>query len=1129
MSVQFILGRSGSGKTSYCIKAVVEALLDRSDDRPLILLVPEQASYQAEQAILNDKRIGGYNRLNVLSFDRLGFMLLGKHVASQNLSRIGRQMVIQRLLRVNKDKLKVFSTTASHIGTATAIAETISELQQQGKSSEDIDEFAAILKKYDPNSLTAKKFVDIALIFKEYTDFIKDKFTDADTQLTLARKAVAESNIIKGARLWVDGFSGFTTSEFEMLAEMMRTANQVNIALCLDPAVTDVTNTDKSKVDKSSMFGPTEITYCELLDIAKKNKVNIDKPILLNEPGRFINCNALDHVEKEFAKLEPVITDSSGGAIRIVAAGDNRSESKFVTSEIKRLVRVEGYRYRDIAVIASDIDSYEHYLRAYLDDHLIPFFLDKRKKLSEHPVIELVLSALSIVSDGFTLAEVFAYLKTGLVRVAKYDIDYLENYCIAFGIGPDDWSDEGKWQYAAKDHKRFDNINADNIRKNISKPIFNFINQLCGGETSLEIDHVSFTKAIFGLLEELGVQEKVNSWVEDAIASGDSEQASRHQQFWDKFTEIFDELAESFEDIEMPCGQWADIIKNAFSQMTLVFIPPRLDQVLVGSIERSRHPNLKAVFLLGCTQKLFPSPVTYDKVLSESDRMATENQNFELGNSAKDDLNQREYLAYIAFTRPSEYLCVSYPVADDKGNTNVISQYVERLAGLIEDVEIEQLQSSEIDIGNVTTENELAELLCERLGSDPAGQVDDKLKSLAKELETNEKNSCIIEYALNYDNSSAIDVEISKSIFGKQFKCSATKLSTYSACPYQYFSKYILRLKEKEEFTFEPLDKGQFYHNVLDAFTKELLKKQLDIGDTGIEKLLEILRQQIAVLFKQDSFIEHFNSHSKHNAYVLKQMCENLEELVIAMQRMICAGRFRPIASEACFGKTEDMLGECKMSVGKTDVILKGKVDRLDIAEVDGIKYSLVFDYKLSGKRFNYTKFYHGLDMQLPIYLLAVSGSQYKPIGAFFIPIESSVKRAEYSKVDNGKDIFRHKAYGLLNGEYFESLDKSEKGAGYYNISVTQKDAQYGRYATSGALRPDDYDKVIELAKANIASIVKSILSGDIDVKPYRWGTQIPCGYCPYKPVCRFDWQINDYRSIETVSKLDVLKMAGGK
>lgn len=1139
MSIRFILGRSGTGKTSCCIKAVVSALLDGRDDRPLVLLVPEQASYQAEQAILNDERIEGYNQLHVLSFDRLGFMLLGKNTAKRDLSRIGRQMIVQRLLRVHKDRLDVFAAAATHTGTALAIAETISELHQQGRGIDDIDELTATLEKYDPGSMTARKFADIGLIFKEYLAFIEGRFADADAQLNLARKVVRESDIIKKARLWVDGFSGFTASELAMLTELMRLTDETHIALCLDPENIDLKNADISRVDSTSLFGPTEQTYCRLLESARKCKLKIDKPVLLTEQGRFADCQALSHIENEFSKFDPKQLTSANGSVRIIAAGDTRSESKFVAAEILRLIRKKTCRYRDIAVIASDIDSYEHYLRAYLDDYSIPYFIDKRKKLSEHAVIELILSVLGIVSDGFSQSEVFAYLKTNLVPVDNYKIDYLENYCIAFGIRPDDWTADAKWQFALDDDKRFSNDRADAIRMKVVGPVSKLRERLfVDSDNKKAISPEEFTKAVFGFLDELGVRERLNECVDTALAKGDNAEANRHQQFCERLADTFDELTEAFGGIEMSCNEWTQVLKNAFSQMTLAFIPPRLDQVLVGSIERSRHPNLKAVFLLGCTQKQFPSPIGYDSVLSESDRSAAGKVEFELGPSAKDDLHQREYLAYIAFTRGSEYLCASYPAADDKGSINVCSQYLEKLAGLFEDVTIEQIDGDGFGVDNMATKGQLVELLCEKLGADPVGTIENTaaLRSLVTELAEDDQFgevAGVVDHALGYENSAVLDRDISCMIYGGSIRCSATKLGTFAACPYKYYARYVLGLEERKEFTFEPLDKGLFYHKVLDAFVKELLRQNIDLAKVDTEQLLSILRGRIEKLFARDSFVGHFNSHSRHNAYILSQACMNLEDMVTAMQRMCKAGRFRPFASEVGFGNAKNILGEYKLHIDGREVILKGKIDRLDIAEVDGVKLAIVFDYKLSTRPFSWSKFYHGLDMQLPIYLLAVENSEkekFKAAGAFYLPIESGAKRTEFGGFEKLKSSFNYKGRGLLDGREVGNIDTNlEKGwSNYYNFGVTKDDAQYGYYNTSGALRPDDFERVMKSAAANISEIVKTMVAGGIKVAPYRLNKDVPCSWCPYKPVCRFDWQVNDYRSIETMSKHDVLDRAGG-
>lgn len=1133
MSVRFILGRSGTGKTSWCVGQIVDALLDEKDGRPLMFLVPEQATYQAERAILGDKRIGGYDRLNVLSFERLGYLLLGKSTAKKSLSRIGRQMIVQRLLRVHADELQVFGAAAGRVGAGRAIAETIAELHQYGRSAEDIDELVETLQKIDEVSVTSLKFADIALIFKEYLKLIEGKFIDPDVQLGMARQAVGGSAMVRGAKLWVDGFAGFTAGELSILAEVLRSVSDASIALCVDPEPLDM-NGDLAKVDPTSLFGPTEKTYCELLEIIKRCKLKIDKPIVLSEAKRFSNCAALGHIEQQFGKFEPRRT-TAGDGMRIAAAGNSRSEVRFVAREIVRLVRQKNYRYRDIAVIASDIDYYEHYLRAYLADYGIPYFIDKRKSLRRHPVIGLVLSALSVVTEGFSQSEVFNYLKTGLVGLGSYEIDSLENYCTAFGMQHKHWEENEAWDFAGVDDERFDDGRADAIRRRVTGPLAELRRAVCGGAGAEKITAEQFTKAVFDFLDGLGVRKRLNEWVEDALAAQDAECANYHQQFCEGFADTFDEMAEAFAGVQMSCGEWRQILEAAVGQMSLAFIPPRLDQVLVGSIERSRHPDLKAVFLVGCTQKQFPSAVHYDCVLSESDRLAAGGADFALAPSARDELAQREYLAYIAITRAAEYLCVSYPLVDQKGSANVCSRYVQQLASMFSDLKVERVDSQRVEINAVSSAAELAEVLCSGAGAE-AGDAEqaERFGRLVDEMrgddELDEAARCV-GYALSYENTAGLNRSIAEGIFGGPVRCSATRLGSFAACPYQHFAKYVLGLEERKEFKFEPLDKGLFYHKVLDSLVKELNERKIDFAAIDQRQLVGILRSRIEVLLREDSFTRNFNRHSRHNAYIIRSAGGSLEAFVSAAAQMMRAGNFRVKLSEVKFGDADSNLGVCKLvcSDGR-EVSLNGLIDRIDTAQIDGRQTALVFDYKLSGRSFSWARFYYGLDMQLGIYMLAAQAGGLEAVGAFYVPIEAGAKVTDFGRVESQSGKFEYKGKGIFNGEYAAHIDRTaESGLSrFYNYGVSKKDGQYGYYGWSGALRPEDFARFIELTKHKICEIAGQMAEGRIEVSPYRLGTQIPCGWCKYRSVCRFDWQINDYRVLDVTSKPEVLDAAGG-
>ncbi len=1156
MAVQFILGRSGTGKTGCCIEQIVNALLasplqsrglnGEIDAQPLILLVPEQATYQAERAILNDKRIAGYNRLNVLSFDRLQFLLSGKNTARPTLSRLGQQMIIHRILRDHKSKLKVFHLSATQPGLGRQMAGTIAELGQYAKTPDDIDQLLNELQKDEHNNLAVLKFADIGLVFKEYLKFIEGRFIDPDIQLRKACRAVAGTGFAKGAKLWVDGFAGFTTVELAILAELLRVTADAQIALCLDPSKIDLTNPDTQAIDPAGLFNPTQQTYTTLVEIIKKCKLQLAEPIILEKAVRFSHCPQLGHIEQNIFEFEPpkILTADN---VRIVSAPNARAEVRFVARQILRLVKEKDYRYRDIAVIASDIDRYQHYIRAYFDDYRLPFFIDKRKPLSRHPVVQLICSALQAVTGGFSGSDVFAYLKTDLVPIERCDIDLLENYCLAFGIAGGDWTGGKNWRFADKDDRQFDEQSVNRNRLKVSEPLLELRDKLCppdNPEKTVSADE--FTQIVFDFLDSLQVSKKIAGWIEEAGERKDYAAVDEHRQFYKKFVDVFDELSEAFAGQEMGCADWLAIINSAFSQLTLAFIPPNLDQVLVGSIERSRHPSLKAVFLIGATQKQFPVPVGFDSLLTDGDRSAAESADFQLAATTAQRLRQRQYLAYIAFTRPSQLLCITYPAADDKGSAIPRSQFIDNLESLFENLSEESSTDEQIQIDNVHSEKELADLLCLRLGGDSKQdsqftnccRLGELLSDIAADEQLAELGSTVVT-AINYDNRAQLDKKVIEKLFGQRIKNSATKLSTFAACPYRYFARYILELKERKEFKFEPLDLGAFYHRVLDALLKQLNAEKKDFAVVQDEQLLEILRAQIVEIVREDAFISNFIRRSAHNSFIITSAGETLEDCVRAIAQMVRAGSFKPTLSEVWFGENRDAgdehLGEYKLALPDGRLLaLDGKIDRLDIANLDGEKIAVVFDYKRKAKSFSWPQLYYGLDMQLPIYMLAVkntSNPQCKVqnvAGAFYMPIEISPAKTTLDELSGKTERFNYKAKGIFNGKFFRQLDgKASRDSKFYNFYVTKDDEPYGNYGRSGALKPNDFEKVLQFTERKIIELAEEILSGKIDVRPYRLSGKSPCSYCKYKSLCRFDWQINDYNFLESLNKLQVLDDTG--
>ena len=299
------------------------------------------------------------------------------------------------------------------------------------------------------------------------------------------------------------------------------------------------------------------------------------------------------------------------------------------------------------------------------------------------------------VTNDFPAGEIFAYLKTDLPAVKRDEINLLENYCLPSGITANDWKSNRPWKYAAQNAEQFDEERVNRIRKKAIDSLFSLKRQLddAAGDKGT-IGPEQFTKIIFDFLEAVAVRKQLSSWVEQAMQKGDYAAADEHRQFYNRLIDIFDEMVEAFEGVSLGCEDYLAILRSAFSQITLAFIPPNLDQVLVGSIERSRHPDLKAVFLIGTTERQFPSPVVFGNILSEEDRLAAQSCGVDLPPGVRQELANRPYLAYIAFTRPSEFLCITYPAADQKSSEVARSPFVDNLCRLFDDLKEESVSQT---------------------------------------------------------------------------------------------------------------------------------------------------------------------------------------------------------------------------------------------------------------------------------------------------------------------------------------------------------------------------------------------------------------------------------------------------
>ena len=108
MSLQFILGNSGSGKSHYLYQQIVNESMEHPEKNYLVL-VPEQFTMQTQRDLCAAHPRGGIMNIDALSFMRLAYRVFEEVGREEQpvLDDEGKNLVIRRIAGKLEDDLKV--------------------------------------------------------------------------------------------------------------------------------------------------------------------------------------------------------------------------------------------------------------------------------------------------------------------------------------------------------------------------------------------------------------------------------------------------------------------------------------------------------------------------------------------------------------------------------------------------------------------------------------------------------------------------------------------------------------------------------------------------------------------------------------------------------------------------------------------------------------------------------------------------------------------------------------------------------------------------------------------------------------------------------------------------------------
>jgi len=1140
MSLKFIYGRAGSGKSRFCLYDM-KSRIEAGQKNKLVLLVPEQYSLQAEKNLVHIMENKGTLQADVLSFKRMAYRVFNEvgGITSSYLNQASKCMIIYRIIEKLKDSFEVYSLASKKQGFANEVCNLITEFKRYNVTPEDLN----ILRDNIKSEALKKKLTELNAVYTEYERQIKEKYRDADDDLTILAKKLDASKQFDGAEIWIDEFSGFTPQEYAVITALLKKASRVNISFC-----TDCLQDDKC-YDCTDVFYSVKKAINKLMKIAGENGIDIEKPVILDKndepPYRFGNSREIAHLEKNFFAFPCGKYEEPTKDISLFSSVNVFAEIESTARDILKLCRDRGFRYRDIAVICGNLDIYESIIRAVFNEYGIAYFIDKNRDISDHPLLRMILSMFEIFTNNWSYEAVFRYLKSNLTGIDRSDIDIIENYVLAAGIRGSRWTQDEDWEYrGALPDRREEGEDSDILakinktRRKIIHPLIEFRKKTKGAVKNREI-----CTALYEFLCDINVHNRLEDLINKLREQGQINLANEYSQVWNILMEVMDKIVEVSGDEKMTVDKFADIFKMALSEYKIGLIPPSLDQVIVGNLERSKSHEVKALYIIGVNDGIFPSKGSDEGLLSDSDRLSMMENGVEIASDTRSKAFEEQYMIYTALTSGSDYLRLSYSIADSEGKTMRPSIVIQRIKKIFpalkessnivpgrDDKDYLNFISAKIPAFNMLA----SQIRNSGIGTDISPLWRDTYKWFSSQDEWKIKCESI-KAALGYtSNIHYMDENKARTLYGKSFRASVSRFEKYAACPFAYYMQYGLNARERKIFRLEMPDVGTFLHEVIERFSLKTANEGLswkDLKKEWCDEQISAIADDI--LNKEENFI--LNS-SKRNRKLIERLKRVLSRAVWVIVEQLKRSSFEPVGYEIDFGDNGDYPPIKIELSGGEEIYLTGRIDRLDALKSDDGTYLRIIDYKSGAKAFKLADVYYGMQIQLITYLDAIWESDneklQKPLlpgGMLYFKIDDPIVKGsrELKEEDIEKAIMKQlKMKGLLLADVklIKEMDKGIEGDSLIIPARINKDGSLGR---SSSATLEQFDLLRNYAKIILRKMCEDMLRGNVSIKPYKKKKMTPCVYCGYDAVCQFDLALkgNEYRILAEKSDDEIWEL----
>ncbi|MDO4942356.1 MAG: helicase-exonuclease AddAB subunit AddB [Lachnospiraceae bacterium] len=1117
MSLQFVIGRSGSGKTHTIYQHLIKESIEQ-EYQNYFLIVPEQYTLQTQKDVIEKHPGHGTMNIDVVSFPRLAYRIFEElsYFPNAVLEDMGKRMVLRKILEEQKDHLKVFGSSIRKQGFVENMKSMISELYQYRVKPEQLEE----LQDGGEGNLNYKLH-DLALIEYKFQEFLENHFIVAEQILEELAAKVECSEKLRDSVIYIDGFTGFTPVQNQLIGTLLKYAKRIVISVTADSWMEE-----RKFVQEYELFSMSSKTIRQLKELANAQGVSILPSILLTEkvPYRLKEKEDLAALEAGIFRYPVKVYEKEIRHITLFTQKDALEEVHRICERMEYYVREKGYRYRDMAVIVGDMESYSMHFEQCFGELHIPYFMDHKKSILNNPCVETIRGVFQIVQENFSYESVFRYLKAGMSGLNPEQVDRLENYVIARGIrGKKRWMEEFTVLISGQTEADLAELNKS--REQFLDEVFDF-DRACKEKENTARDYM---EALYQFLRKCRMEEQMEMLRQQFEECRDYVMEKTYSQIYPYMIGLMDKVVSILGNDRMTIEEVTKILETGLEEMSIGVIPPGVDQVVVGDLTRTRLNDIKVLFFAGMNESFIPKPADGGGILNDHEREMLEEKGLQLAETVIQSAYTEQLYLYLAISKPTEHLYLSYVTVGNDGSSMRPSYFIQRIQKVLPKLKLTDMESS----GVYTKEYGMHQFI-RGLRTAAEGGKQQEWKVIGKMLLDEKAIRSFLNAACYRNYEENLSYEAAKRIYGEVLQNSISRLEQFEACAYAHFLRYGLKLYPRQEFKIQAPDLGNIFHRALEMISKKIQVTYEDWNEID-DKEQKILTEE-AVNKAISEWNEELLSSSHRNQYVAEIIKRMTRRTLWALVKHLENSDFKPYAFEVTFSSYENLESANMELDHGVRMRLNGKIDRIDRYEDEDGIYLKVIDYKSGYAKFDLMNLYYGLQLQLVLYMNAVleieekkaDGKPVIPAGMFYYSLKDPIVDQDLEQDAQELILKKLQMDGYVNSDH-HIIEHMERDLPKKCASIPVSRTKSGYSAYSKILDTKTFQNIQEYAVHKMLEAGNDMVNGKISIHPYRRKKETACDFCEYKEICHFDHRLDAYRDLVEKKEKDLLEMWKGE